>query len=99
MQLHFSHTVPIAGPFPSGTALCRGILAPLLPSSQEALLGAADSEDGDEPEEGVGKDEEVSPVITVTASKKGSNLEADLVLASFACNLMVEPIKVMYLCL
>lgn len=44
---------------------------------------------------GYGDGEERAPLIAVTAKMAGkSSLEAEVKLASFACNLMVEPIKV-----
>lgn len=75
--------------------VCRGILAPILPSSQEAQVGTRDGESEEEGGQGGEEEEkEVAPIMSVTAWKKGSQFDADVKLASFACNLMVEPIKV-----
>ena len=69
------------------------ILAPLRPSVPvEAAVSASPVGVGEEGGGGIEK----GPLITVTASMKGESgdLDANVKLASFACNLMVDPIKV-----
>lgn len=78
------------------------LLAPLALSSNDALLASQDAKEADAAYSirggagGKGGDgAERVPLIAVTAKiGEGSSLDADVKLASFACNLMVEPIKV-----
>lgn len=62
------------------------ILAPLVPSASQETVATASQREG----------VERGPLIAVTAKRDGENgdLDADVNLASFACNLMVEPIQV-----
>eukprot|EP00752_Nemacystus_decipiens_P006311 g5691.t1 len=68
------------------------ILAPLRQSVPAEAVASASSRGVDE-EKGGGDDRD--PLIKVTASVNGESgdLDANVKLASFACNLMVEPIK------
>lgn len=62
------------------------ILAPLVPSAPQETMATVSRREG----------VERGPLIAVTAKRDGENgdLDADVNLASFACNLMVEPIQV-----
>lgn len=71
------------------------------------MLGAQDVGDGDDaPDGGADEDKDVvakrekeklvQPVMRLKAKVDGASTDVQMMLASFACNLMVEPIQVSF---
>ena len=91
--MHLLHRITAWQPiFRPPHPLGRMILAPLAPSAKKSLEEGKKENKVDGEEEA----EEHPPLISVTAKMDNatSSLDVDAKLASFACNLMVEPIKV-----